>query len=791
MTFGRLCGVVAHTVGGASDEGPVRSAWSRYAAAGTAVAPLAALMPPGTARTVTFALVGIGSALAVLAGARLHGVADREGWSLVALAVAAWAGGDVVYLMHGRAPGASFSLLPADLLYGSAYLALIAALCCFARRQRLTDRRGTMVDAALVTASLAVVVWVLAVEPRLGLGHPSTELALRAAYPMGDVLVLGLVLWVARPSGRSGSARWGLLAGVGLVQVSGLVSAAGLGWNSAAEPVLMAGWLIGYTLVGVAALHPTMTSLTEPDLRPDPHPGSPQLVRIGIAVATAPALMAVQLSLGRPVSVAVALVAAPLTLTLALIRLVLLLRRLDEQTRLLGGAAETDVVTGLPNRRGLLRTLSAWFAYREDDDARALICILVLRQAELAARVGVEADDELWDALARRVSHLAGCEALVTRPAEGELAVLVPVPGEGTDALVDCLYRGVRDPLALAGLEVRLDVGVGVLMLPQDARDAATAVHLAQAAAHAAVDVPGHVARYAPDLVPDPEAGHGVVDEVRAALGAGHLVVHYQPQLDLATGQVSGVEALVRWRHPQRGLLAPGVFLPAVERTALIGPVTAFVLDEALRQAAHWRDEGLALTVAVNLSARNLLDPRLVELVRARLAEHDLAPAALELEVTESMAMLDPRSCLHALGELSALGVRLTVDDYGTGYSSLAYLQRMPLHRLKIDRSLVMGLVQDEASAVIVRSTLELSRNLGLEVVAEGVEDEPTLVALARLRCGYVQGFGVGRPVPAEEIPRLIRAIHADRVLPMRHRNRVSAVPTQPWAPVVRPVALP
>ncbi len=467
----------------------------RYAAVGTAASLAVAPLAPGTLQTLGFALVGMAAAVAVLTGARRHGVAGRVGWSLVALALAGWVAGDVTYLMRGHAPGPSFSLLPADVLYGSAYGVLMAGLLCFAHRQRLTGRRGSMVDAALVTVSVAVAVWVLLVEPDLREHGLSVESVLQAAYPMADVLLLGLVLWAARPARREGSARWALLGGLGLVLASAVVAGSqALGpQGGRAEPVLLAGWLIGYTIVGAAALHPSMTSLTEQDLRPEGLPGAPQLVRIAVAVATAPALMAVQLALGWPVSATVVLVAAPVTLALALVRLSLLLRRLDEQTRLLGGAAETDVVTGLPNRRALLRTLTGWFAQRENDEVRALVCVLVLRQADLAEKVGLEANDALWTALAARAGHLAGPEALVARPAEGVLSVLVGVPPHGLDGLVAELREGLCRPLPVAGLEVRLDVGLGVLLLPQDARDAETAVHLAEAAAHAAVAARHHL----------------------------------------------------------------------------------------------------------------------------------------------------------------------------------------------------------------------------------------------------------------------------------------------------------
>ena len=237
--------------------------------------------------------------------------------------------------------------------------------------------------------------------------------------------------------------------------------------------------------------------------------------------------------------------------------------------------------------------------------------------------------------------------------------------------------------------------------------------------------------------------------------------MYYQPQVDLRTGRVFGVEALVRWQHPEHGLLPPVAFIPAAERTGLIRPLTSFVLNSALGQLSTWHSAGRDLRVAVNLSVRNLLDRGFVDDVCQALARHGVAESSLDLEITETMAMVDPARSIEVLGSLDALGVVLSVDDYGTGYSSLDYLQRLPVRRLKIDRSFVIGMLGSDASSVIVRSTIDLARNLGMSVVAEGVEDDATLIALRDMRCDAAQGFGIGRPAPADEVLALIDRIEA------------------------------
>jgi diguanylate cyclase len=257
-----------------------------------------------------------------------------------------------------------------------------------------------------------------------------------------------------------------------------------------------------------------------------------------------------------------------------------------------------------------------------------------------------------------------------------------------------------------------------------------------------------------------------LLGDLRVALDQHQLVLHYQPKLDLVTGAVRGVEALVRWQHPERGLLPPDAFVPTAERTGLINPLTDYVLDEALGQVAAWRTAGRAVPVAVNISARSLLDPGFPDRVFAALALHQLPSANLILEITETSIMEDPEHALSALQRLHDAGVYLAIDDFGTGYSSLAYLKRLPVDEIKVDRSFVASLTTDARDRLIVASTVSLGRALGLDVVAEGVEDEDTLAVLQGLGCDLAQGFLFARPeahprldgYPMERAPALAQA---------------------------------
>jgi EAL domain-containing protein (putative c-di-GMP-specific phosphodiesterase class I) len=261
----------------------------------------------------------------------------------------------------------------------------------------------------------------------------------------------------------------------------------------------------------------------------------------------------------------------------------------------------------------------------------------------------------------------------------------------------------------------------------------------------------------------DPEDDHHsperlqLVGELRRAINSEGLVLHYQPKLSFRTGRVIGVEALVRWVHPQRGMIAPDDFIGLAENTGLIRPLSRWVLNEALRQSRAWQDADLFLPVSVNLSTRDLLDEHLPERVAALLEVWNVAPSTLKLEITESAVMIDADRAIEILSRLRAMGVRISVDDFGTGYASLSYLKRLPVDELKIDRSFVRHIAVDESDVAIVRSTIGLAHDLGLNVVAEGIESRDCFDVLARLGCDAVQGFYISKPLAADALAEWLR----------------------------------
>jgi EAL domain-containing protein (putative c-di-GMP-specific phosphodiesterase class I) len=256
-----------------------------------------------------------------------------------------------------------------------------------------------------------------------------------------------------------------------------------------------------------------------------------------------------------------------------------------------------------------------------------------------------------------------------------------------------------------------------------------------------------------------------LMTELKAAIEAGELVLAYQPKVEAVDGSVCGLEALVRWAHPARGLIPPSEFVPLAERTGLINPLTRWVLDAAVRQCRVWADDGIETSVAVNLTMIDLLDAGLPEAVAALLEREQLPPRALELEITESSIMADPERVREVLRRLSALGIRLAIDDFGTGYTSLAHLKRLPVDAIKIDRSFVIGMATERGDATIVRSVIDIGRNLGLDVVAEGVETQEAWDRLVSFGCHQVQGFEIARPLSAAQAGAFLVGVRGRGVL--------------------------
>jgi diguanylate cyclase (GGDEF)-like protein len=415
-----------------------------------------------------------------------------------------------------------------------------------------------------------------------------------------------------------------------------------------------------------------------------------------------------------------------------------------------------DPLTDLPNRVLFReRTEQAIRAARRSGSRVAVLIVDLDRFRVINDTLGHEAGDSLLTKIGSRLQTALRETDTVARLGGDEFAVLLPeVADPATVSLTgDRLRKTLEHPFPVGEVSVEVEASVGASLFPDHGKDVDELLQRADVAMYVAKDGgTGHEMyveerdRYSPERL-------SLLSELRGGIQRGELLLHYQPKADLRSGRVVGLEALVRWNHPERGLLLSDQFVPLAEPTGLIGPLTRYVIDEALRETRNWRDAGIDLHMAVNLSARNLEDARLPDLVARSLDRWGLEPEALELEITESAILQEPVRVLDVGTRLAGMGVRLMIDDFGTGYSSLAYLRRLPVQALKIDKSFVMGMLHEENDAVIVRSTIDLGRNLGLEVVAEGVESAELWSRLAALGCDVAQGFHLSPPLPASEIP--------------------------------------
>lgn len=421
----------------------------------------------------------------------------------------------------------------------------------------------------------------------------------------------------------------------------------------------------------------------------------------------------------------------------------------EETIRLL---AYTDPVTTLPNRAALKEALAkALEAAAHQHHPLAVLLVEIGRYQEISDTLGYHEGDALLLAMAGRLQERLAAH-VVARVGEDEFAFWrFPLGAEDALQFASALSRELCEPVELGGLAIDAHVHVGVAMFPGHGCCPDELLRRAKIAAVQARQLAGKCALYKGAADQESRRRLALVSDLRRAIDSDELRLYCQPKVDIVSGDVVGAEALVRWAHPERGEISTGEFVALAEHAGLIMPLTRWVLDAAFRQAHAWFLKGFAYPLSVNLSAQDLRDPRLVDRISGLFSTWAIPPSLIQFELTESAMMEDPGGALDSMQRLKALGVDLFVDDFGTGYSSLSYLQRLPVSALKIDQSFVAGMLANAGSAAIVRSTIELGHNLGLAVVAEGVESEPLWNGLRELGCDTAQGYYVGRPVPVAE----------------------------------------
>jgi diguanylate cyclase (GGDEF)-like protein len=430
-------------------------------------------------------------------------------------------------------------------------------------------------------------------------------------------------------------------------------------------------------------------------------------------------------------------------------------RRTERQAAENQHQALHDGLTGLPNRT-LLRDRTSQAIHQADRELTpvALALLDLDRFKEVNDTLGHHHGDQLLVQVGQRLQATLRQVDTVARLGGDEFAVLLPRihTAEGAATVATKLQAALAEPFTIEDLSLDVEASIGLAIYPDHGTDPDQLLQHADIAMYAAKATHAGFVLFDPTL--DQHSPHklALLGELRRAIDHGQLLLHYQPKVATHSGHVLGVEALVRWQHPTHGLVPPAQFIPLAERTGLIGPLTHYVLDAALRQCRAWQQAGHDLAVAVNVSARRLLDLGFPDEVAGLLARWQVPAGLLVVEITESTIMADPAHALQILGRLDQMGVQVAIDDFGTGYSSMAYLKRLPVHELKVDRSFVAQMTSNRRDAVIVRSTVDLGRNLGLRVVAEGVEDLATWQALDALGCDAIQGYHISRPVPAEDL---------------------------------------
>jgi diguanylate cyclase len=688
------------------------------------------------------------AAACILAVRRSDG--DRLAWAAMAVSAVLGITANLLYSLVVATMDPEPFPSVADAFYLLYYAPLYVALIILIRARAPRFHASMWLDGAVGALGAGAVAFAVLLRPALELTDGDTAAVVtNLAYPVADVVLLALLVAVGAILGMRGDRTLVLVgAAIGATLVGDIVYLDLTITGGYVEGgVLDLTWLTAMVLTTMAA----HTSRSRPALGVRPEPKA----RVGWRVLAVPltcnvaSLVVLAAGYDSELSPAAAWLAVGCVLT-AFVRTALTFREVRSYNEI-REQARTDELTGLPNRRALLSAAHRIVAEATAQQPAAFLLLDLDGFKEVNDSLGHHAGDELLRQVGPRLTPALGPGDLLARLGGDEFAVLMP--GAGLD-LAQARAEQLRDlllqPFTVEGIRLHVGVSIGVATAPVPAVDVTELLRCADVAMYTAKSSRSGVTVY----VPDPDGGTGdrlrTMEELRTALDEDQLVVHVQPQVRLADGRVVGAEALVRWEHPTRGLLSPAQLLPAAEQAGLLRPLTDRVLDLALDAAAGWWDAH-AVPVSVNLSAANVTDLDLPWKVEAALERRGLPPQVLTLELVEDTLMIDPDRGRTVLGELRRIGIRTSIDDYGTGYSSLAYLRHLPADELKLDRSLTQDVHADPRAAAIVRHTVALAHDLGLDLVAEGVEDVETAGVLAQLGCDVVQGYLLARPMPVDD----------------------------------------
>ncbi len=713
------------------------------------------------------------SAAALIAVRAWRVTADRSAWALIATGMACSALGDVVYVLwvtEGQSPSV------ADPWYLAFYPLAYAGLVLLIRARLTRVPVPIRLDSLVCGLAGAAVAAALTAGPiHTAAAHAPATVLVGLIYPLGDLLLLALAAGMLPILGWRNDFRWILLV-VGFT----LFAAADTDYlfetadrSYRVGTLLDACWPAASLLVALASWAPwsSVPPLSRRGLGSYAAPVACTVVALGVTVAGHNCRLAVTLA-----ALSLIAVAARFSVTF---RDVSLLAETHKH-------AMTDELTSLPNRRSLATALTAVSVPASSRSRpstraplrRALLLLELYEFQEITDSLGRHFGDELLCHIADRLSRSVRREDLLARTGDSEFAVLL---AEGADLIAARAQAGrllevLSEPFALDPITVQVDARIAIALCPDHCDLPPELLNRAQTAIPHAKSSKSKIVVYDSAFELYRENDPTLLEELRTALLDGdELTCHYQPKINASNGSVHSVEALLRWQHPSRGLLLPEEFLPAAERAGLMRKVANRALNLALDQIQSWRDEDIATTVAVNLSTTNLLDLELVGTIERLLRTHGLPADALIVEITES-ALVDSVRSRNTVAALQRLGVRISLDDYGTGWSSLERLQDVSVDELKLDRVFVARLARDPRSVAIVRSTVALAQSLGADFVAEGVEDEITLRALRRYGCTITQGFVHTPPLPPDDLTDWIMSHAPDSFSHQSHQAAATDV---------------
>jgi diguanylate cyclase len=731
-----------------------------FAALGAAMAIALVALRDSDLSAAPVAVMGIGAAVAAATGRIRNRPQVGAPWVLFSLACLAFIVGAVLRQVLAGSP-----LAPAaDAATLSGYAATVAAFVVLLRSRRATDRgMHELVDGGIVLAavsSLALVIFTLPTVEQVGL---SVFAVVQGAYPVVDAVMIFMVVLLFWSSARWVTSFWLLAFSVVFI----LLGDSGYAWigtqgRQVGSPLLDLPFVVAFTLFGAAALHPSMRALSSVQQRPVPA-WSRSRLRILVPALLVP--MVVSVASGGAAATWVGACGSAVGTLLLLLRAVTAVHANARAQEGLRYQATHDPLTQLANRSRLVARVDELLEVAGQRGDRVDVLFLDVDSFKLVNDTwGHQVGDRVLRLAAERLLSVGRPEDVVSRIGGDEFAIARYV-GQGSVATGEQLAADIVDAFRapLPGEDALVaTVSIGLAGSARDGgtfgaptaesllRDADTAMYRAKSAGRNRT------------MVFDPSMHASVRRRVetelalRYALDRGELLLHYQPIVSIQTGEVVGAEALLRWAHPGMGLVSPLDFIPIAEETGLIVEIGEWVVSEALRQLARWREErrgsgGPDIWLSVNVSARQLRDPALVDHVEAELARHGVPAELLVLEITESAMMADADIAATLLHRLRGLGLSLAVDDFGTGYSSLGHLRRFPVSKVKIDRGFVAGIEHDPDDAEIVRAVVAMSLAMQLDIVAEGVETEGQRQLLQQLGVHLGQGWHFGRPAPAED----------------------------------------